>query len=78
MEEDDPASPPSPLDGGDGAAAAAAAAAETAAGLVAAALRLTPPVLLPGDVAEVPSNMTRVKLGVWSVVGIVVDGLLAD
>jgi hypothetical protein len=36
--------------------------------LVAAALRLTPPVLLPGDVAEVPSNMTRVKLGVCCVV----------
>ncbi len=38
-------------------------AAERAAGLVAAALRLTPPVLLPGDVAEVPTNMTRVRLG---------------
>lgn len=38
-------------------------AAERAAGLVAAALRLTPPVLLPGDTAEVPSNMLRVKLG---------------
>ena len=38
-------------------------AAEKAAGLVAAALRLTPPVLLPGDVAEVPSHLARVKLG---------------
>lgn len=47
-------------------------AADTAAGLVAVALRLTPTVLLPGDVAEVPSNMTRVKLGACVIYGVYV------
>lgn len=37
---------------------------EAAAGLVQAALSITPPqVLLPGDVNEVPEHLSRVKLG---------------
>lgn len=36
-----------------------------AAGLVAAALRLTPMIMVPGDVTEVPNHLARVKLGTY-------------